>query len=338
MLKGHVFENQTFSNKVFALFMDFFLNKKSGILKGCKLSYTSSSISIGEGVFFVRGRPLEIIGSETKTTDVDNAYCTLVCEIDLSKENTETELNQANIKIIKDSSTYPTLTQEDITDGGNIYQFPFAQFKTTSGVISEFKDVSEGIDYNNIYKMIQEKIDSIIDGSAIVQATKLASYPIGSIYECGNLDVDPNKEFGGTWEVYAEGEVLVGYKEGDSNFGTIGKSLGAISNTTSKSSGNTGSTILSLKQIPSHSHAITDPGHTHGFYGANGTTGNYWNSDRNGGNNQEQVNKPNLPSKTGISIGNSGGGEGHSHSLNQHAHSVSSIQPSKVVRIWIRVA
>ena len=65
MLRGHVFKNQTFANEIFAIFIDTFLDGNMGIVKGCKLSNTNNSVTIGEGCFCIKGRFLEILGNET---------------------------------------------------------------------------------------------------------------------------------------------------------------------------------------------------------------------------------------------------------------------------------
>jgi len=54
MLKGLVFNLQTFTSEAFALFIDKFLNGKSGVARGCELSNTNNSITVGEGYFVVR--------------------------------------------------------------------------------------------------------------------------------------------------------------------------------------------------------------------------------------------------------------------------------------------
>lgn len=43
-------------------------------------------------------------------------------------------------------------------------------------------------------------------------------------------------------------------------------------------------------------------------------------------------------SKTGISVNNNGGNQGHVHTLNSHTHSVNVVQPSYVVKFWLRTA
>lgn len=55
-------------------------------------------------------------------------------------------------------------------------------------------------------------------------------YPIGTIYETTSTDLDTttkmNAHFGGTWEAYGSGKVLVA-KSADTEFDTIGKTGGA---------------------------------------------------------------------------------------------------------------
>ena len=91
MLKGHVFNLQTFTSEAFALFIDKFLNGRSGVAKGCALSNTANSATIGEGYFVVRGRFLQIISGETISNITTNGYYSLVCEIDLSKTNKDVD-------------------------------------------------------------------------------------------------------------------------------------------------------------------------------------------------------------------------------------------------------
>ena len=51
------------------------------------------------------------------------------------------------------------------------------------------------------------------------------AYPVGSIYMSAN-STDPKMLFGGTWERYANGRVLVGVDEADTDFNTAGKTGG----------------------------------------------------------------------------------------------------------------
>ena len=177
MLKGHVFNLQTFTSEAFALFIDKFLNGRCGVAKGCELSNTANSVTIADGFFVIRGRFLEVISGVTVSDITNNGFYSLVCEIDLSKTNTVDELNQAEIKTIYGSSDYPTLTQQDITANGTIYQYEFARFKVESGSITNFVDRRTYVDFTSVYDQIeaesqtvlneiQQALADVLDGSA----------------------------------------------------------------------------------------------------------------------------------------------------------------------------
>lgn len=181
MLKGHVFNLQTFTSECFALFIDTFLNKNNGIVKGCILSSSENTATVGEGFYVVKGRFLEIISSETVTVS-DDGYYSLIHETDLSKTNTTTQLNQATIKVVKGSTTYPALSQTD-----SLYQYEFAKFKVENGVITDFTDTRTFINIQSIYNQIENKTDGLIE--QIQQA--LAGVLDGSAYLL-KVDVEPN--------------------------------------------------------------------------------------------------------------------------------------------------
>lgn len=163
MLKGHVFNLQTFTSEAFALFIDKFLNGRCGVAKGCSLSNTTNSATIGEGYFVVRGRFLQIISGETISNITTNGFYSLVCEVDLSKTNTADILNQAVIKTVYNASAYPTLTQQDITGSGTVYQYEFARFKVESGSITNFTDKRTFVDFTTIYDVIQNEAQGVLD-------------------------------------------------------------------------------------------------------------------------------------------------------------------------------
>lgn len=179
MLKGHTFNLQTFTSDAFALFIDKFLDGRCGIARGCSLSNANNSVTIGEGYFVIKGRFLQIIANETISNIITDGYYSLVCEIDLSKSNTTEELNQAEIKTVYNSSSYPTLTQQDITDNGTVYQYEFARFKVENGNIANFTDRRTFVDFSTIYEIIEnesqeliteieEALQNVLDGSAYV--------------------------------------------------------------------------------------------------------------------------------------------------------------------------
>ena len=207
MLKGHVFNLQTFTSEAFALFIDKFLNGRCGVAKGCELSNTSNSATVGEGYFVVRGRFLQIISGETITNITANGYYSLVCEIDLSKTNTADQLNQATIKVISSTSTYPTLTQQDITGTGTVYQYEFARFKVESGSITNFTDKRTFVDFASIYDVIQNEsqkvlndieqaLQDVLDGSAYL--LKTGGRIDGDLEVTGNITGNVSGDITGT--------------------------------------------------------------------------------------------------------------------------------------------
>jgi hypothetical protein len=73
-------------------------------------------------------------------------------------------------------------------------------------------------------------------------------YPVGTIYETTSTDLDTTTKmgnhFGGTWEAYGSGRVLVA-KSADTEFDTIGETGGAKTHT------------LTTAEMPSHTHKLS---------------------------------------------------------------------------------
>ena len=191
-------------------------------------------------------------------------------------------------------------------------------------------------------------------------------WPIGSYYETSDSNFNPNNSWGGTWERETDGVVLVsegiyypGSSGGNATLQQIGDTFGSTtdsitafdipahthtyyrSNTTSgAASGNTGSTTLTINQIPKHTHSWK-----YALSAARGS--NEWSSAGS-----------NSTGSASDVISSAGGGQGHTHTLNNHKHSISTyntntgsagssnipakiidiVQPSKVVVRWHRIA
>ena len=184
MLKGHVFKKQRFGNEIFALFVDTFLNGTCGIAGNYKdkmeVTVSGSTLTVGNGCVCIKGRFVEEDTSTPIVAGTDNAYCKLVIEIDLSKENTESELLQVDYKIVKSSNGYPSLTQTDIiSNNSGVYQYELCQFRTTTNGIVDFVDKRSYIDFKSIYSNItteyrrileelQQELEDVEEGSAYV--------------------------------------------------------------------------------------------------------------------------------------------------------------------------
>lgn len=182
MLKGHVFSKQLFGNPIFALFINTFLNGTNGVSNnyknGMKVTYSGSTVTVQSGAVCVQGRFLEEDTSFNISAGTDTAFCKLVIEIDLDKQNTESEFNQGAYKIIKGTSSYPTLTQTNIVkNNSGKYQYELARFKTSTSGITNFQDMRTFLDFDSIYNSItteyrailrelQQELSDAKDGSA----------------------------------------------------------------------------------------------------------------------------------------------------------------------------
>ncbi len=79
-------------------------------------------------------------------------------------------------------------------------------------------------------------------------------------------------------------------------------------------SASAGSTVLTVDQLPAHTHTVNDPGHSHtpnnggSFVTTNGTA-------FGGDGNSKKSENTTANSPTGITLANTGAGAGHTHSL-----------------------
>lgn len=191
MLKGHVFSKQLFENPIFALFINTFLNGINGVSNnyknGMQVTYSGSTLTVDSGAVCIQGRFLEEDTSTSIATGTNNAYCKLVIEIDLDKQNTESQFNQASYKVITSASGYPNLTQTNIVKNVNgIYQYELARFRTTASGITDFQDMRTFLDFDTIYDEIEQHIQDIDDGSLWVQ--KAGDTMTGKLYAQGGIE------------------------------------------------------------------------------------------------------------------------------------------------------
>jgi hypothetical protein len=132
-----------------------------------------------------------------------------------------------------------------------------------------------------------------------------AAYPVGSVY-IGVTSANPSTLLGtGTWVAFGEGKVLVGYKSGDSNFGTVEGTGGA----------KTAAHTLLEAEMPSHSHSVL-----------RGDDSNLYKTDYISVMGADAAGSP---TSWDNGTGNSGGGGSHSHST---------LQPYITVYMWKRTA
>ena len=170
-IRGITFSKQTVTSNDDANINKLLLAGRKGKITGCKMTYGQDDIYISDGYFFAANRLIQIPSSETVSTPVittGTTYCRLVFELDMRKINTNLEFNQGYFKILSSALDYPTITQEDIEAGGNVYQLPFAKFVKTAAGISNFASELETIGFADSSKTIYVDYrgsDEIADGS-----------------------------------------------------------------------------------------------------------------------------------------------------------------------------
>lgn len=183
MLKGHVFAGQIFGNQIFALFINTFLNGRNGISnnykEGMPVTYLNNNLHIGSGAICIQGRFLEEDSGRDITADTDNQYCSLVIEVNLDEANTDSSFLQADYKILKNASTYPVLTQNNIVkNNSGVYQYELARFRTSGSGITDFQDRRTFLDFNSIYDVLEQQFNDIL----LQLNDELANVEDGSAY------------------------------------------------------------------------------------------------------------------------------------------------------------
>lgn len=210
MLKGQVFSEQIFESKIFAIFINTFLNGKNGIVQnyrnGMAVSYSGSNVTIASGAVCIQGRFLEEDSSSTLNAGTDSMYCKLVVEIDLDKINTESDFEQGYYKIVTSSTGYPTLTQTDIAENNaGVYQYELARFKTSVNGISEFQDMRTYIGDELQYQLIED-LNSIKAPNN--HASSSTTYGLGTQSNYGHNKLVNNL----TTSSYQDGLALAAYQ------------------------------------------------------------------------------------------------------------------------------
>lgn len=137
-------------------------------------------------------------------------------------------------------------------------------------------------------KQLNARIDGLLD----------FFYPVGCYFETSDTEFNPNKSWGGKWELETEGLVHIGAGE---NY-VVG------------ATGGSKAVVLNVNQIPSHSHGYQKPVL---MYGAGGNVS--WGDSGTNSKGSDQW---------GYSgVANTGGGEAHDN-----------MQPYIVVNRWHRVS
>ena len=148
MLNGITFDAQNVQSADDAKLFYRLLGKQNGVVTGCAVTASGGNLTVAAGYMAVYGRMSKVTGSEVKAapSSTGTLYCRLVYEVDLSKVNTSSSFNQGTIKILQSATGYPTLTQENLDEGGSVYQLPLAKFTATNGTVASLVDERSMVD------------------------------------------------------------------------------------------------------------------------------------------------------------------------------------------------
>jgi microcystin-dependent protein len=90
-----------------------------------------------------------------------------------------------------------------------------------------------------------EEVRALIGAAAAATTATLSSvYPVGSIYT-SVVATNPTTFFGGQWNPFGQGKVMIGVDSTDTDFDTVGNTGGAKTHT------------LITDEIPSHTHSMS---------------------------------------------------------------------------------
>ncbi len=151
-------------------------------------------------------------------------------------------------------------------------------------------------------------------------------YPIGSYYETSDANFNPNTNWGGTWELEAQGKVHIG-AGADYTIGNTGGSTTANFAYT----GTTGSHKLTVSEIPAHNHVALKRKRTGVDDFLGGSTAEY-------GAIEATASVSNFSDAKSYMTTNSGGGGGHTHNFGVTVNNLNTMQPYIVVNRWHRTA
>lgn len=108
---------------------------RAGIIEGlgneCQVSVSNNYITLRDGYVQIYGRRIYVEdGSQVYISLDSTKYGYVVIEVNLTS-------NSVSLKAVEtSSSSYPSLTQQDLSTTGTLYQFPIAKYKKTTSSIT----------------------------------------------------------------------------------------------------------------------------------------------------------------------------------------------------------
>lgn len=167
MLAGYTYDSQLFTSEAFRKFQNEFINGNCGVLDGMTVTTTTSTATIANGWAIIKGGLLREQGGTTLNL-TENGYYIIALQIDLTQTNTETAFNQGSFVALRGTNAYPTLTQQDLTNGGTLYQLGLARFQKADGGITNFTDIRQLLNWTSLYTEYAQELQALEDLSTVI--------------------------------------------------------------------------------------------------------------------------------------------------------------------------
>ena len=138
-IHGINFDNQVVSAKDHGRMFQCLLT--DGILTGCTMSYSGKNVTIGTGYLLVAGREMKLTSTATvSVAGATTGYARVVVTLDLSKEASTTNFEQANFSVSYASTAtgFPALAKDDVNNTGTKYEFEMCTVRLTTTGVSGF--------------------------------------------------------------------------------------------------------------------------------------------------------------------------------------------------------
>lgn len=156
-IRAITFNKMTCKSEDDALIFDTFLDHINGRVRGCNLTWDSSNVFISVGYFMAQGRLLNVFGAHTveiPPVETGDQYVQLVYEIDLSQTNTAQSFKQGDFKLLTSFDGWSSYVQEDLFDGGYVYQIPFCRMRNDVNGIHDFEALLDTVVVGEIWKQL----------------------------------------------------------------------------------------------------------------------------------------------------------------------------------------
>ena len=136
-IQGVTFDNQTVTAKDHGQLFHCLL--RDGVISGCKVTKTSTSITVGVGYLLVAGRLIKLTSAQTLyvSTPSTPGYFRVLVTVNLTGTATTSDFSQVSLstEFSKTVDAFRELTQNDVNGSGTLYEYELCIcYSLTSGI------------------------------------------------------------------------------------------------------------------------------------------------------------------------------------------------------------